>query len=333
MIKRGRGMGTIMFGFGYGEGFPDHSIASVEPVTGGKILIRTSAADVGQGVQTVAVQIASEVLKLAPEHFEIIEGDTHTTQNAGSTSATRQTYFTGQAVKEAAEDLLGSIYHHASQEFTTNHPEMGTRDGRIFSHVNPEDEMTIWELRERLAERGIELKGRGTFFPKTYKPDPETGQAEKVYVGYTFHTQVVEVAVDTVTGQVTVEKVYSAIDAGKAINPIGVEGQVEGGTAQGLGMALMEEQIIEEGRTLNPDMSRYLVPTAVDVPEVETVIVENEDTDGPFGAKGVGEPAMIPTAPAIINAIYDAIGVRFYQLPVTPEMIKAALEQQRMQEK
>ncbi len=316
-----------MFGFGYGEGFPDHSIASVEPAGEGRILIRTSAADVGQGVQTVAVQIASEVLKLDPEHFEIVEGDTHTTQNAGSSSATRQTYFTGHAVKEAAEDLLGNIYHYASQEFTTNHPEMGTRDGRIFSHVNSDDEMTIWELKDRLANRGIELKGRGTFFPRTYKPDPETGQSEKVYVGYSYHTQVVEVVVDTVTGQVTVEKAYSAIDAGKAINPAGVEGQVEGGTAQGLGMALMEEQIIEEGRTLNPDMSRYLVPTAVDVPEVETVIVENEDTDGPFGAKGIGEPAMIATAPAIINAIYDAIGVRFYQLPVTPEKIKAALEQ------
>ncbi len=314
-----------MFGFGYGEGFPDHSIASLEPIDNDKILIRTSAADVGQGVKTVAVQIASEVLKLAPEHFVLSEGDTHITQNAGSTSATRQTYFTGHAVKEAAEDLLGNIYHYASQEFVTNHPEMGTKEGRVFSHVDPDQEMTIWQLRDKLADEGIELKGRGTFFPKTFKPDPETGQAEKVYVGYTFHSQVVEVAVDTITGEVTVEKAYSAVDIGQAINPQAVEGQIEGGTAQGLGMALMEEQIIEKGRTLNPDMSRYLVPTAVDTPEVETILIENEDNDGPFGAKGVGEPAMIATAPAIINAIHDAIGVRFYELPVTPEKIKEAL--------
>ena len=323
---QGRGVGTVMFGFGYGEGFPDHSIASIEPTDQGKILIRTSAADVGQGIQTVAVQIASEVLKLGPEYFEIVEGDTHTTKNAGSSSATRQTYFTGHAVKEAAEDLLGNIYHYASKEFTTNHPEMGTKDGKIYSHVDPEKEFTIWELKEKLANQGIELAGKGTYFPKTYKPDPETGQAEKLYVGYSYHTQVVDVKVDAVTGLITVEKVYSAIDAGKAINPAGVEGQVEGGTVQGLGMALMEEQVIEEGRTLNADMSRYLVPTAVDCPEMEIKIVENEDTDGPFGAKGIGEPAMIATAPAIINAIYDAIGVRFYKLPVTPEKIKAALE-------
>ncbi len=324
MLKKGRGLATIMFGFGYGEGFPDHSIAEIE-FTEDKILIRTSAADVGQGVQTIVTQIAAEVLKISPEYFEIVEGDTHTTQNAGSTSATRQTFFTGNAVKEAAEDLLGNIYHHASQLFTTNHPEMGVKYGKIYPHEDPEKELTYWELASKLKENNIELKGRGTFFPKTYKPDQRTGESKRVYVGYTFVSQVIDLFVDILTGEVIVDKVHTALDVGKAINPQGVEGQIEGGTVQGLGMALMEEQVIENGFTINADMSRYLIPTSVDSPEFQSVLIEREDTDGPYGAKGIGEPCTIAAAPAIANAVYNAVGVRIKDLPITPEKIKAEL--------
>ena len=327
-IARGRGMATIMFGFGYGEGFPDHSIAEIELTEDETVRVRTSAADVGQGVRTVVTQIVSEVLKIDPDLIELVRGDTHTTQNAGSTSATRQTYFTGNAVKEAAEDLLGNIYHHASREFGTNHPEMAVKDGRVYSHVNSDDDMSLWELDDRLARQGVELKGRGTFFPKTYKPDTRTGQAEKVYVDYTFHTQIVDVAVDLSTGLISVENVYSGLDVGQAINPQGVEGQIEGGTAQGIGMALTEEVVVEDGVIQNPDLSRYLVPTSLDCPDVESVLIENAGSDGPFGAKGIGEPTTIATAPAIANAVYDAIGIRFNQLPIKPERVKAELERQ-----
>lgn len=324
-LLRGRGIGTIMFGFGYGEGFPDHSIAEIELTEDKTVKIRTAAADVGQGIRTVVTQIASEMLKLDPDWIEIIPGDTHISQNAGSSSATRQTYFTGNAVKNAAEDLLGNIYYYASREFGTNHPEMGTAGGRVFSHVNEDDEMSIWELKSMVEKTGEELKGRGTFFPRTYRPDDITGQAEKVYVDYTFHTQIVDVAVDVRTGVITVEKVYSAMDVGKAINPAAVEGQIEGGTAQGIGMALTEEVVVEEGVIQNPDLSRYLVPTAVDCADVDIALIENEDADGPFGAKGVGEPATIATAPAIVNAVYDATGIRFEKLPLKPERLKREL--------
>ncbi len=325
-ILRGRGMATIMFGFGYGEGFPDHSIAEVELSDEGTVLVNSAAADVGQGVRTVITQIVSEILRVDPGVVEITRGDTHNSQNSGSTSATRQTFFTGNAVKKAAEDLLGNIYHFASREFGTNHPEMGVKDGKAYSKVDENDKMSLWELKDRLAREGIELKGRGTFFPKTYKPDEYTGQSEKAYVAYTFHTQVVDVAVDKKTGMVEVEKAYSAIDVGRAINPQGVEGQIEGGTAQGLGMALTEEVVVEDGFVKNPDLSRYLVPTAQDCPEIEVALVEYEDSDGPFGAKGVGEPATIATAPAVVNAVYDATGIRFTSLPLKPERIKSELE-------
>ena len=247
MKKQGRGMATIMFGFGYGEGFPDHSIASVEIKDDGKILIRTAAADVGQGVLTTIIQIAAEVLKVKPEIIQIIPGDTHLTKSSGSSSATRQTFFTGNAVKEASEGLLSNIYHYASIEFKSNHVELEIEDGYVFKEDNPDKKLSYWKLAKKVKAGGNTLKAEASFFPHTDKPDPRTGQGEKVYVAYTFVTQVVDIEVDTDTGIVQVLKVYTSADIGKAINPKNVEGQIEGGTVQGIGMALMEEQVIKEG--------------------------------------------------------------------------------------
>ena len=329
MKKQGRGIATIMFGFGYGEGFPDHSIASAEIEDSGEILIRTAAADVGQGVLTVITQIAAEVLKVKPEIIRIIPGDTHLTKNSGSTSATRQTFFTGNAVKEASEGLLSNIYHYASLNFTTNHVDLGIKDGYIFRNDNPDNKLSYWELAKKVAKKGETLKAEASFFPHTEKPDPKTGQGEKLYVAYTFVTQIIDVEVDTDTGIVQILNIYTTADIGKAINPQNVEGQIEGGTVQGIGMALMEEQVIKEGITLNPDLTGYLIPTSMDTPQFSTRLVENEDSEGPFGAKGIGEPATIATAPAIANAIYDVIGVRMFDLPITPEKILKAFKDKR----
>ncbi len=329
MKKQGRGMATIMFGFGYGEGFPDHSIASVEIEGRGKILIRTAAAEVGQGVLTTITQIAAEVLKVKPETIRIIPGDTHLTKSSGSTSATRQTFFTGNAVKEASEGLLSNIYHYASIEFRSNHVELEIEDGYIFRKDNPNNKLNYWELAEKVKERGASLKAEASFFPHTDKPNPKTGQGEKLYVAYTFVTQIIDVEIDTDTGIVEVLNVYTSADIGKAINPQNVEGQIEGGTVQGIGMALMEEQVIKEGITLNSDLTGYLIPTSMDIPHFTTQLVENEDSEGPFGAKGIGEPATIATTPAIANAIYDAIGVRIFNLPITPEKILKTLKEKR----
>jgi CO/xanthine dehydrogenase Mo-binding subunit len=327
MKKQGTGISTIMFGFGYGEGFPDHSVASVEIKGDKTILVRTAAADVGQGVATVVTQIVSEVLKVSPNKVKLQQADTHSTKNSGSTSATRQTFFTGNAVKNAAEELLSDIYHYASMEFNSNHPEMGVDSGDVFLHNAPEKErFSYWELAEKVKESGDSLKAEGSFFPRTYEPDIETGQSDKIYVAYTFMTQEIEVEVDIDTGQVEVLNVNTAIDIGKAINPKGAEGQIEGGTAQGIGMALWEEQIIDDGITRNPNLSSYIIPTALDTPSMQSRLVEDEDSDGPFGAKGIGEPTTIGAAPAVANAIYDAIGVRFYELPITPEKILKALK-------
>jgi len=329
MIKKGRGVATIMFGFGYGEGFPDHSIASAEINEEGTILIRTASADVGQGVLTVVAQIAAEVLQVKPEIIKIVEGDTHLTKNSGSTSATRSTFFTGNAVKSAAAGLLSNIYHYASIYFVTNHVDLGIEDGHVFRIDNPSEKISYWELAKKFQNVENNLKAEASFFPHTDKPEKKNGQGEKLYVAYTFVTQIIDVSVDTDTGIVNVLHVYSAADIGKAINPQNAEGQIEGGTVQGMGMALMEEQVIKEGLTLNADLTGYLAPTSMDIPQFTTRFVENEDSDGPYGAKGIGEPSLIGTTPAIANAIYDAIGVRIFSLPITPEKILKALKEDK----
>lgn len=326
MRKKGRGMATIMFGFGYGEGFPDHSIAEVEITTDKKIIVRTAGADVGQGFLTTMTQIAADVLKIDPSYVEIASQNTHNTKNSGSTSATRQTFFSGNAVREAAEEVLGMIYHYGSLHFNSNHPELTVKEGNIYFCDRAEEKITYWELAEFVNERGEALKAEATFFPKTFPPDRKTGQTKKNYVAYTFMTQVMDIEVDTDTGIIEVMNVYTALDVGKAINPQNVEGQIEGGTVQGLGMAVMEDQVIDKGITINADMTNYLVPSIQDIPKFESVLIENEDSDGPFGSKGVGEPTMIAASPAVANAVYDAIGVRIKSLPISPEKILDALE-------
>lgn len=322
--KRGKGIATIMFGCGYGEGFPDHASVNLEATEDGHVRVKTAAADVGQGVLTVVTQIVAEVLNVPPEVIVLDQGDTQTMKNAGSTSATRQTIFSGNAAKIAAEQLLAKIYHRAAIELCRHHPELAVRQGEVILH-GTDSQLSLADLARIAREKGEPLVAEGCYFPATDAPD-QKGQGNLVYVAYTFNTQIVEVEVDTETGQVDVIRIVAAPDVGRAINPAGVEGQSEGGSAMGLGMALMEEQVIANGITLNPDLGTYLIPTALDVPDVETIIVESGDACGPYGAKGIGEPAMIPTAPAIINAIEDAVGVRIKDLPATPEKILAALK-------
>lgn len=322
--KRGAGMATIMFGCGYGEGFPDHSIAEAEVTDEGRILIRSAAADVGQGVKTVLTLIAADVLNFPPECIDLAVADTHSTKNAGSTSATRQTIFSGNAVKLAAENLLGKIYHRSNLELGRAHPELSIAGGDLILH-GVEKQMTLGELAKIARANNEPLAAEGCYFPRT-DIDYATGQGSNVYVAYTYNTQFVEVEVDTETGQVDVIRIVAAPDVGRVINPVGLEGQSEGGSAMGLGMALMEEQVFAKAITVNPDFSTYLIPTALDVPDVETVPVESGDAVGPYGAKGIGEPAMIPTAPAIFNAIEDALGIRLYEMPATPEKVLAAIK-------
>lgn len=331
MKKRGVGMASIMFGFGYGEGFPDHSIASLKIKPDGRLELKTAAADVGQGVHTVVTQIVAEIMGVSVQMIDLVTGDTALTKNSGSTSATRQTFFTGNAVKNTAEMLRGLVFDLATKVLGCTYPEFTLHAGYVVPHGAPESEWVSFEELARIAEeKDVRLEVEGTYFPSTTPPNPETGQGEEVYISYTFVTQIVEVEVNTATGQVELLRIVTAPDVGQAIHPQNVEGQIEGGTSMGVGMALMEEAVFNgEGFLLNPNMSTYLIPTALDLPRMETVLVEDQEPLGPFGAKGIGEPATIATAPAIINAIYDACGVRIKELPAKPEKILRELIKKR----
>jgi CO/xanthine dehydrogenase Mo-binding subunit len=261
----------------------------------GRITLLNGAVDIGQGSNTIMAQIVADALGVPVGAIEVVMGDTDRTADAGKTSASRQTFVSGAAAKRAGEDLRRKIL-------------TVTGKNRI-------------ELAEGRVVGAADLVGEGTFDPPTTPLDAD-GQGIP-YATYAFAAQMAEVEVDLALGTVKVLGIVAAHDVGRAVNPMQVEGQIHGGIAQGLGLALMEEYV--PGRTEN--LHDYLVPTIGDVPPIQCILVEDPEPLGPWGAKGIGEPALIPTAPAILNAIHDATGVRLRHVPATPDRVRAALEE------
>lgn len=295
----GFGLGSMFYGMG-NTGIANPSWAELKLSEEGKVVLHTGVCDIGQGSDTVLAQIICEVLQIDVKDLEILRADTDLTKDCGSTSASRQTYISGKAVYDAAIKLRRFL------------EEEGFYSGK-----------TLRDVYKRYKERGSPIFD-GFFDPPTTRLDPETSSG-KPYATYAFATHMTEIFVDERSGSVKVLKVYAAHDVGKAINVKSVKGQIYGGVAMGIGFALMEEYI--PGKTKSFDT--YYIPTSLDMPEVEVFIVENEEPTGPFGAKGVGEPALIPQAASILNAIYDATGVRVYELPCDMERLKLFLEEKR----
>jgi CO/xanthine dehydrogenase Mo-binding subunit len=282
--RNGIGFAAGFKNVGFSFGYQENSYARIEARGGAAIEEATlffAGADCGQGNHTIIAQIAAEVLSLPVERVKVIASDTALMANAGSASASRLTYMSGNAVKGAAEKALAA-----------------------------------WQNEERPAV------GEFTYLaPKTTKLDPETGQGKPNFA-YGYVAQVAVVAVDTETGQVKVERFISADDVGQAINPQQVTGQIEGAAVQALGYAVMEDWKTREGRVLTDKFSTYLIPTVLDVPDqMDALIVEVPDPNGPFGARGMGEMPYLPAAAAVCAAVYDATGVRFDEFPLTPERV------------
>jgi CO/xanthine dehydrogenase Mo-binding subunit len=189
--------------------------------------------------------------------------------------------------------------------------------------------MSMEEAVKISKGRGVVPVGSASFGTDTTGLDPKDGSG-RPWQAYVFGCQVAEVEVDTVTGEVQVLGIWAAHDVGRAVNPKGVEGQVEGGIVQALGQGLMEDYKLEAGHTTTHGFAKYILPTALDIPHVNTIILEDPDPLGPLGVKGIGEPAMVPTIPAVMNAIYDAVGVRITSLPATPEKIVEALRRKQV---
>ena len=325
MKKRGRGIGLSFYGTGYGNGFPDVSKARVKLLEDGKVGLFVGGAEVGQGAKTVFVQIAAETLDLYTENIHLEMEDTDITPDSGTAAATRQTYNTGNAIKIACENFMEKLKEYGRRALKLNSTAgLKVEKGEVYLEIFPQKSISFRELAEMYKEETIEAEGE--FIAQTVEMDPETGQGAP-YWPYTFSACGVEVEVDTLTGQVDILKARLVQDVGRAINPAMVEGQMDGGFAMALGYILFEDLNLVKGKMKNMKFSKYLIPTAMDMVEVENIIVEEPESTAPFGAKGIGEPVMIPVGPAILNAIYDAVGVRITELPATPERLIKAMEE------
>lgn len=325
MKKRGRGIGLAFYGTGYGNGFPDVSRARVRLLDDGKVGIYVGSTEVGQGAKTVLMQIGAEALKLDIEEIVFITEDTSLTPDAGTAAASRQTYNTGNAVKIACENFIERLKEIAKEELNLNSSYgLKVEDGNIFLDFFPQKKISFKELSKSYGSGNIEADGE--FVAQTIMMDPETGQGAP-YWPYTFNACGIELVVDTLTGLVEIERAVFAQDVGRAVNPHLVEGQMDGGFAMALGYILFEDLNLKDGKIYNNKFSKYLIPTAMDTIKVENIIVEDPESTAPYGAKGIGEPVMIPVGPAILNAIYDAIGVRITELPVTPERLIKAIQE------
>ncbi|UYV36674.1 molybdopterin-dependent oxidoreductase [Rhodobacteraceae bacterium D3-12] len=314
-IRRGVGVAAGWYGCG-NTSLPNPSTIKAGVRANGRIKLHQGAADIGQGANTVIAQIFATALGVPVAALDIIGGDTDVTPDAGKTSASRQTFVSGNAARLSGEALRADILQRANAgpdaEIIPGEGILLVRDG--------EREHEIFLSALEADGEGYVLRSEESYDPPT-KPLDANGQGEPyAQFGYAAHLCVLEV--DLALGTVTPVKFVAAHDLGLAINPLLVEGQVEGGIAQGLGMALMEEYL--PGRTEN--LHDYLIPTIGDIPPIETLIIEEPDAHGPYGAKGLGEHVLIPTAPSILNAIRDATGVQMRRLPVTPARLKAAME-------
>ena len=309
--RRGIGVGAMWYGIG-NTGVQNPSTARVDMDPDGTVTLYTGCADIGQGSTTVLIQIVAEVLGLEPGAVRTVVGDTKYTTNAGATSASRQTYISGNAVKEACEKLADVLRTEAVNRLKVPKSALVFDSGNVSVADDPKKRVSLAELAKRIHAKGASLSWQGYF-------DPETGQGIP-YATYAFAAQLAMVVVDTLTGEVTVERIVAAHDVGKAIHPENVIGQICGGVAMGVGFALMEE--FDPGKTQS--MKDYHIPTCADMPEVVPIIVESAEPSGPFGAKGVGEPALIPTAPAILNGLAHALGERILVLPANLERVLEA---------
>ncbi len=313
-LRRGVGVAGMWYGCG-NTSLPNPSTVRIGLKGDGRIALHQGAVDIGQGSNTIVTQICADALGAPISQFDLISGDTAITPDCGKTSASRQTFVTGKAAHMAGSKLRDEILKLAGS------CKCGTIEFRAGSIVVNENgtSRAIALSALPLDAHGYVITCEATFDPPV-TPLDENGQGNP-YAVFGFGAHMAEIEVDIELGIVRVLKVTAAHDVGRAINPTLIEGQVEGGVAQGIGMALMEEFFPGKGENLHD----YLIPSAGDIPPVESILIEDPSPIGPFGAKGIGEQAVIPTAPAILNAIHDAIGVRIHRVPATPDRLRAAI--------
>ena len=328
--RRGIGLASCNHVSGNRAFFPtfDGSSSLVRIAEDGKVVVYQGECDMGQGQTTVFAQIAAEALGARLSDITMAEVDTQVSPFGLGSFATRGTTVGGWGIKKGAEAARELVLEQAAEHLGVEMLALDTEESEVFVKADPTRRVAFGTLARNFmfSNGGLPLVAQGHYTPPTVAPDPVTkyGNVSPVYV---FGTHVAEVEVDTETGEVVVTGYWASHDVGQAINPMLLEGQVQGGVAQGIGWTLSEDMVVREGRVLNPNFLDYRIPGSKDVPRVVCDFVEPVDPRGPFGAKGIGEPALNPVPAAITNAVYDAIGIRFTSLPISPERVLAALRE------
>jgi len=347
-----------------------HSTVNIKIDRDGGVVVYTGASDIGQGSDTMVAQIAAEVLGCSLSRVKVVAADTDLTPIDIGSYSSRVTFMNGNATLRAAEDVKKQIASAAARKMNCAPEELVFRDdtirckslagggaraiqaveasvsGRVEGQIlrgslqqkrkdeGPKDQLTFEEAVVAAIDFHGALSGTGSYAPP---PEARGGKHKGAGVGpspaYSYSAQVAEVSVDEDTGEVTVHKVWASHDCGRALNPVSVEGQIIGSVWMGMGQALTEEMVWKDGMLMNPGLLEYRSPSAVESPEIEPIIVESIDPEGPFGAKECSEGSLAATIPAISNAIYDAVGIRLHESPFTPERVLSALREKKAQKK
>jgi len=300
---------------GLGGGAPDKAGAEVELYDDGTFEVRSSSAEMGQGLVTVMRLAVAEEMAVEPEQVKVLVMDTDLTPNGGPTTASRQTFVTGNASRYAAKTLRDAIVASMAEKYDVQPEQIRFENGIV--HANGHS-MNYAEVAKEIKSMGQQPKALYEYEAPMTQP---LGTGGDMHFAFSFGVQAAEVEVNKLTGEVRVLRVVSANDVGMAVNPLGLQGQIEGGVMMGLGNALTEEFIVEDGYVVTDQLARYRIPGIMLTPEITSIVVEHPVEAGPYGAKGVGEMCSIPTTPAITNAIYNAVGVRIDKLPVDQELI------------
>ena len=314
-LRRAWGFAAAYKNTGLGGGAADKAGAEAELLRDGTFEVRTSSAELGQGLPTVLSLIAAEELNQAPEAIHVLLSDTDLTPDGGPTTASRQTYVTGNAIKQASQALKQLLTSELAEIYDVDPNEIHYLEGlaQVKQHQIP-----LSQVAEQLISAGRPPRVSTTYWAPETTP---LGKGGDMHFAYSFAAQAAEVEVNTRTGEVNVLRIVVANDVGFPVNPLGLRGQIEGGVMMGIGHALTENFIVDQGRVVTDHLARYRMPSITMTPKITPFVVEHPTSDGPYGAKGVGEIVLIPTSPAITNAIYNASGVRVDRLPVDQEQI------------
>ncbi len=296
----------------------------------GRVTVYHGESDMGQGQNTTYAQIAAECLGVPMDYINVAQVDTDISPFGLGSFATRGTLMGGNGVLAGAKDARKKLAEIASKLLSIPVDKVQCKKGVFSAREGSDETISFKEVASQatIMQHGAPVVGTGFYKPPTELPDPDTKKGN-ISPAYPFGCQIAEVEVDPDTGQVSVTNFYAAHDVGRAINPMATEGQIQGGVAQGLGWTLMEDMNYKDGKMINADFVDYIVPSCFDVPDIKSFLVEPVEPNGPYGAKGIGEPALNPTMAAITNAIYDATGVRIKQLPVNPQKLLAAMKEQK----